>query len=325
MPPEQVAAAPPIAPDLRARLVNLGSTGVVVGVHALCLAAPFVGCSWRLLALAGASYTLQTLGVTVGYHRYFSHHSFKTGRALQFGLGWLGCAAMQNGPIWWASGHRRHHRFSERAGDPHSPVLGGFWHGHLGWVLSGENDHPDLANVRELSRLPELRFLDRFKWLPTLATGVVCALLMGWPGVVWGLGVATTLAFHAPLFVNSAGHLWGSQRYETGDGSRNNAALGVLVLGEGWHNNHHRYPLSARHGFAWWEVDVAYYTIWALSKVGLVWDVRGRTMAPGAESLPPRRLLHPGRSPSRSMRRGSLVPPHRSRAPGRSSFPVRKS
>ena len=201
---------------LRLRMVNLGSTGVVAGVHALCLLAPFAF-SWRVVTLCIVSYLLQTLGVTAGYHRYFSHHAFKTGQGFQFVLGWLGCAAMQNGPIWWASGHRRHHRFSDRPGDPHSPMLGGFWHGHLGWVLSGENDHPDLANVRELVAFPELRFLDRFKWLPTIATGVVCGLACGWSGVVWGLGVATTLAFHAPLLVNSAGHTLGTRRFETGD------------------------------------------------------------------------------------------------------------
>ena len=260
-------------PTLRARLVNLGSTGVVVGVHALCALAPFV-CTWRVVGLAVVSYLLQTLGVTAGYHRYFSHHSFKTGRVFQFILGWLGCAAMQNGPLWWASGHRRHHRFSDREGDPHSPILGGFWHGHLGWVLSGENDHPDLGNVKELAVFPELHFLDRFKWLPTITTGVLSGLAFGWPGVVWGLGVATTLAFHAPLFVNSAGHLWGARRFQTKDSSRNNPFLAAFVLGEGWHNNHHHDPSSARHGFAWWEIDLTYYTIWSLSKLGVVWEVR---------------------------------------------------
>jgi len=264
------ATAPP---TLRARLVNLGSTGVVVGVHALCAFAPFFF-SWRVVGLAVVSYLLQTLGVTAGYHRYFSHHSFKTGRVFQFILGWLGCAAMQNGPLWWASGHRCHHRFSDREGDPHSPVLGGFWHGHLGWVLSGENDHPDLANVKELAVFPELRFLDRFKWVPTFMTGVVCGVAFGWPGVVWGLGVATTLAFHAPLFVNSAGHLWGPRRFETKDSSRNNAFLSAIILGEGWHNNHHHDPSSARHGFTWWEIDITYYTIWSLSMLGVVWEVR---------------------------------------------------
>ncbi len=261
-------------PTLGSRLVNLGSTGIVLGVHGLCLLAPLVSCSWRVVAVGAGSYLLQTFGITAGYHRYFAHHAFKTSRVFQFVLGWLGCAAMQNGPLWWASSHRRHHRFSDRPGDPHSPLLGGFWHAHLGWVLSGENDRPDLANVREFSRFPELRLLDRFKWIPTLVTGAVCALALGWPAFVWGFAIATTLAFHAPLFVNSLGHMRGSRRFETSDSSRNNAILAALVLGEGWHNNHHYDPSSARHGFAWWEIDVTYYAIWSLSKIGVVWDVR---------------------------------------------------
>jgi stearoyl-CoA desaturase (delta-9 desaturase) len=261
---------------LRARLVNLGSTGVVAGVHVLCLFVAFVPFSWRMVALWAASYVFQTLGVMVGYHRYFSHRTFKTRRSLQFIFAWLGCTAMQNGPLWWASSHRRHHRFSDRVGDPHSPTLKGFWHAHLGWVLSGENDRPDLTNVRDLTVFPELRFLDRFKWLPTLVTGAGCGMAFGLSGLVWGFGLATTCAFHAPLFVNSVGHLWGKRRFDTNDTSRNNAVLAALVLGEGWHNNHHHDPSCARHGLRWWEIDVTYYAIWILSCFSLVWDVRKR-------------------------------------------------
>jgi stearoyl-CoA desaturase (delta-9 desaturase) len=283
----------------RAKLVNVSSTGVVVGVHGLGLAAPLVGGSWGLAGLAIASYSLQTLGVTAGYHRYFSHRAFKTGRVAQFVLAWLGCAAMQNGPLWWASHHRRHHRAPDTPGDPHSPVLGGFWHAHIGWVLSGANDRPDLTNVRDFARYAELRFLDRFKWVPTLATGAVSALAFGWPGVVWGLGVATTLAFHAPLFMNSAGHLWGAKRFETKDGSRNNAVLAAFVFGEGWHNNHHHDPSAAAHGYAWWEIDVTYWAIWALSKIGVVWAVRSRRVGEVLGSHPitesPRGQSHPRR------------------------------
>ncbi|MGH7298413.1 MAG: acyl-CoA desaturase [Polyangiaceae bacterium] len=285
-----VTATRGVAARLAPKLVNIGSTAVVAGVHGLCLLAPFVAFSWRVAVVAVASFVLQTLGVTAGYHRYFSHHAFRTGRVFQLVLGWLGCAAMQNGPLWWASGHRRHHRYSDRVGDLHSPVLGGFWHAHLGWVLSGANDHPDLANVRDFSRYPELRLLDRFKWVPTLTTGLLCGLILGLPGVVWGLGIATTLAFHAPLFVNSAGHVWGSQRFQTNDSSRNNAVLGVLVLGEGWHNNHHHDPSAARHGFAWWEIDVTFYVIWLLSKVGIVSGVRAGRRASAGELEPATRV-----------------------------------
>jgi stearoyl-CoA desaturase (Delta-9 desaturase) len=247
---------------------------VVVGVHALCLLVPFVAFSWKIGALALASYLLQVFGITGGYHRYFSHHAFKTSRVFQFALGWLGCSAMQNGPIWWASGHRRHHRFSDKEGDPHSPLLRGFWYAHLGWVLDGTNDYPDLRNVHDFTRFAELRFLDAWKWLPTVATGVGSTLLFGLPGLVWIFAVATTLAFHAPLFVNSLGHMWGTRRFETSDTSRNNAVLGFMVLGEGWHNNHHHSQGLARHGRVWWEIDLTYYAIRVLQALHLVWDVR---------------------------------------------------
>jgi len=259
---------------LRARLVNLGCTGVVAGVHALCVLVPFVAFSWRIVAFAMGSYMLQVLGITAGYHRYFSHHAFKTSRAFQFVLGWLGCAAMQNGPLWWASGHRRHHRFSDKPGDPHSPVLRGFLYSHIGWVLDGTNDHPDLANVKDFTGFAELRFLDAWKWVPTLATGVLATALFGLPGLAWVFGLATTLAFHAPLFVNSLGHMRGYQRYDTGDSSRNNALLAFVVLGEGWHNNHHHSQGLARHGRAWWEFDVTYYVIRTLALLRIVWAVR---------------------------------------------------
>jgi stearoyl-CoA desaturase (delta-9 desaturase) len=258
----------------RARLVNIGCTGVVVGVHALCVLLPFVAFSWRIVAFAFGSYLLQVFGITGGYHRYFSHHAFKTSRVFQFVLGWLGCAAMQNGPLWWASGHRRHHRFSDKPGDPHSPVLRGFLYAHIGWVLDGTNDHPDLANMKDFTGFAELRFLDAWKWLPTIATGVLATALFGLPGLAWVFALATTLAFHAPLFVNSLGHMRGSQRFDTGDSSRNNALLAVVVLGEGWHNNHHHAQSLARHGRVWWEIDVTYYVIRLLQLLHIVWAVR---------------------------------------------------
>ncbi len=269
----------------RARLVNIGSTGIVVGVHALLLGIPFVAFSWRIALATAVSYTVQVFGITAGYHRYFSHHSFRTSRTFQLVLAWIGCSAMQNGPLWWASGHRTHHRFSDKPGDPHSPVLRGFWYAHIGWVLDGTHDRPDLDNVRDFTRFPELRFVDAYKWLPTIATGVAATALLGWPGLVWVFGVGTTLAFHAPLFVNSLGHLRGRQRFETGDSSRNNALLGVLVLGEGWHNNHHHAQGLARHGLAWWEVDVTYYVIRILQYLHIVWGVREPAVRP-ALTLP---------------------------------------
>jgi stearoyl-CoA desaturase (delta-9 desaturase) len=259
---------------LAGALVRIGSTAVVATPHVLLTFAFFVRPSPAILVATLVSYAAQVFGITAGYHRYFSHHAFKTTRAFQFVLAWLGCTAMQNGPAWWASSHRRHHRFADRPGDPHSPVSGSLWHAHLGWVLSGAHDRPDLANAKDVTCFRELMLLERFKWIPTLMLGALAFALGGLAGFVWVFGVATCVAFHAPLLVNSVGHRWGGRRFETRDASRNNAWLGVLVLGEGWHNNHHHAPALAKHGLAWWEVDLTYVALRALAAFGVVWSLR---------------------------------------------------
>jgi stearoyl-CoA desaturase (delta-9 desaturase) len=239
---------------------------------------PFTG---ALLALAIGSYLLRMWAITAGYHRYFSHRSFKTSRAFQLVLGILGTSAMQNGPLWWASWHRRHHRFSDTPQDAHSPRVRGFWYAHMGWFLDGTHDDPDLSNVRDLTRYPELRFLDKHKWLPIVAYAFVCAAIAGLPGVVWGFCVPTVLSLHATMLINSLAHVWGARRFATEDDSRNNAILAVVTLGEGWHNNHHHAMTSARQGFYWWEIDFTYYVLVVLSLLGIVWDLR----APSAAAL----------------------------------------
>ena len=210
----------------------------------------FVACSWRIARWPRAATCCRCWASPPGYHRYFSHHAFKHRGAFQFVLAWLGCAAMQNGPLWWASGHRSTIASRTCPAIRTRLCCAASGTAHIGWVLERQNDHPDLANVKDFTRFPELRLLDRFKWVPTLVTGVVCAAVFGLPGVVWGLGVGTTLAFHAPLFVNSAGHCGARGDSTRSDSSRNNAILGVLVLGEGWHNNHHHAQGLARHGLA---------------------------------------------------------------------------
>jgi len=221
--------------------------------------------------------------ITAGYHRYFAHRSFKTSRAFQFVLAFLGTSAVQNGPLWWASWHRSHHRHSDTPDDAHSPVQRGFWHAHIGWFLDGSHDRPNLANVRDLARYPELRFLDRHKWMPIVAYAVGMYLIAGYAGVVWGFVVATMACLQATMCINSLAHVWGSRRFETRDDSRNNALLALVTLGEGWHNNHHHDMGSARQGLRWWELDVTYYTLLGLERIGLIWDVR-RPLARGRRS-----------------------------------------
>jgi stearoyl-CoA desaturase (Delta-9 desaturase) len=266
--------APLTADKRRMRPAGVASNVLFVVIHAAALLAFFVPFSWGLLALALGGYLVRMWAITAGYHRYFSHRAFKTSRPFQFVLAWLGGSAMQNGPLWWASWHRHHHKYSDTPADAHSPAQRGFWHAHMFWYLDGSHDEPDLANVKDLARFPELRFLERYEWLPVLAYLAFCAALFGLPGVVWGFVISTLACLHATMCINSLAHVWGTRRYDTPDDSRNNALLALFTLGEGWHNNHHQSMGSARAGFAWWEIDVTYYSLLALERLGLVWDLR---------------------------------------------------
>jgi stearoyl-CoA desaturase (Delta-9 desaturase) len=255
------------------------SAVLLVLMHVAVLSTLLVHFSWALVGFAVASYAVRMFAITAGYHRYFSHRSFKTSRAFQLVLAVLGTASMQNGPLWWASWHRHHHKTADTKLDPHSPAHMGFWRSHLGWVLEEKSQHPDYSNIKDLTRYPELRFLDRHKWMPLVAYAVGCFLVADWAGLVWGFVVSTIALFHATLLINSLAHVWGTRRYETADSSRNNALLAIVTLGEGWHNNHHHFMSSARQGFFWWELDVSYYVLRLLGCLGVVWDVRSPTRA----------------------------------------------
>jgi stearoyl-CoA desaturase (delta-9 desaturase) len=222
LPPAPIST-PSLAPTRAARALGALSTVLLLVMHLAVLLVFTVPWRWQLLALGLGSYTLRMWAITAGYHRYFSHRAFKTSRVFQFILGLLGTTAMQNGPLWWASWHRTHHRHSDTPDDAHSPVQRGFWHAHIGWFLDGSHDRPNLANVRDLARYPELRFLDRHKWLPIVAYAGGMYLIAGYAGVVWGFVVATMACLQATMCINSLAHVWGSRRFETTDDSRNNA------------------------------------------------------------------------------------------------------
>jgi stearoyl-CoA desaturase (delta-9 desaturase) len=256
-------------------------------MHLACLAVIWVGVSFVAVAMAVGLYLLRMFAVTGFYHRYFAHRSFKTSRAGQFVFAVLGASAVQRGPIWWAAHHRHHHAHSDQDNDVHSPSQRGFIWSHMGWFLSKRYFVADMSQVRDLLRFPELRLLDRFDILVpvALAVGVffLGALLertspaLGttrWQMLVWGFFVSTVVCYHATYSINSFAHRFGRQRFDTGDDSRNNLWLALLTLGEGWHNNHHRYPASARQGFLWWEIDITYYLLRALACLGIVRDLR---------------------------------------------------
>jgi stearoyl-CoA desaturase (Delta-9 desaturase) len=243
-------------------------------LHLPPLAILWTGTDVVALGLCAACYFINLFGITAGYHRYFAHRAFKTSRAFQFVLACLGCTALQKGPLWWVGHHREHHRYTDMPEDVHSPVTGGFWWSHVGWVLASDANDTRWDAVRDWGRYPELRWLEYFHWVPALGLAGLCFLIGGWSGLVWGFFVSNLLSHHAVFLVNSLCHLRGSRRYATPDDSRNNVLVAVLTLGEGWHNNHHHYQSSANQGFRWWEIDVSYYLIRLLSALGLVWGVR---------------------------------------------------
>ncbi|HMJ52497.1 MAG TPA: acyl-CoA desaturase [Polyangiaceae bacterium] len=243
-----------------------------------------------LIAMALASYLVRMFAITGGYHRYFSHRSFKTSRTFQFLLALLGTSATQKGPLWWAAAHRRHHKYSDTPDDMHSPKHHGFWHAHMGWWFGRKHDETAFDWVPDLARFPELKFLDRYYHVGVYAWMLLAAALRGWDGFLWGYVVSTCALMHGTFAINSLAHVYGSRRYETSDTSRNNWWLALLTLGEGWHNNHHRYMSSARQGFYWWEVDVTYYVLKALSWVGIVWDLRP-PLVQRPDKAEPRRAL----------------------------------
>jgi stearoyl-CoA desaturase (delta-9 desaturase) len=256
-------------------------------MHLACLAVFFVGASTVAVATAAALYFLRMFAITGFYHRYFSHRSFKTSRAAQFVFALLGAAAVQRGPIWWAAHHRHHHAFSDKPQDLHSPRQRGFLWSHMGWFLSRRHFQPDLRRAKDLLEYPELRWLDRFDILvPVLLAVAMLGLgsflgrtapglgTSGWQMLVWGFFISTVACYHGTYTINSLCHVWGRRRYATGDDSRNNWLLALITLGEGWHNNHHRYPMSVRQGFYWWEVDITFYVLRGLAALGLIWDLK---------------------------------------------------
>jgi stearoyl-CoA desaturase (delta-9 desaturase) len=245
-----------------------------VALHLLCLGVIWVGWSWTAVSVALGLYVVRMFAITAFYHRYFSHRAFKAGRVAQFLFAVLGNTAAQRGPLWWAAHHRHHHRHSDTEEDVHSPHEHGFYWSHIGWFISSRHFATDMKAVPDLARYPELRFLDRFDALVPLLLLAGLYVAGGWQLVVWGFGISTVFLFHATCAINSLAHRLGRKRYATTDESRNSFLLAVLTLGEGWHNNHHYFPGSVRQGFRWWEIDLTYYVLVALSWLGIVRDLR---------------------------------------------------
>jgi stearoyl-CoA desaturase (delta-9 desaturase) len=272
--------------DAADRIDWLRATPFVM-LHLACLGVLWVGVSPIALGVAATLYAIRMFALTGFYHRYFSHRTFRTSRAVQFFFALVGAACVQRGPLWWAAHHRHHHRHADTALDPHSPSLTGFLWSHMGWFLTTRAFRTDFSRIPDLRKYPELRWLDRYD----TAVPIVLAILLYGLGVllhhvapslgttggqmlVWGFFVSTVVLFHATVTINSLAHRFGRRRFDTRDDSRNNVWLALITFGEGWHNNHHFYPGSARQGFRWWEIDLTWYGLQLLAALGLVWDLK---------------------------------------------------
>ena len=248
-----------------------------------CVAASWVGVSKTALLVAVALYLVRMFAVTAFYHRYFAHRTFRTSRALQFVFAVIAATSVQRGPLWWAAHHRNHHLYADTVRDPHSPNLRGFFWSHMGWFLTPGGFQTDWKRIPDLIRYPELRWLDRFDVAAPIGLAVALYGMGAWLQsvnpqlgttgpqlLVWGFCVSTVALFHATVTINSLAHRFGKRRFATRDASRNNFWLALLTFGEGWHNNHHFYPGSARQGFRWWEIDLTYYVLRLMAVCGLV-------------------------------------------------------
>ena len=235
--------------------------------------------SWPLVLLWAASHFLRAIGLTLAFHRYFAHRAFQMNRAARFVWAFIGTAAMQKGPLWWAGHHVNHHRYADRDGDPHSPMVSGVYYAHIGWFLNdARHDKIEATNpvMRDFgrARAPEIFWLNELFGLPPLMLALAMYLIGGMPWLVWGFCLPTMTLAHATFAINTVNHMFGSRRFDTIDESRNNVFTAFFAVGEGWHNNHHRYQRAARNGFYWWEFDPTWYTIRLMQMVGLAWDVQ---------------------------------------------------
>jgi sn-1 stearoyl-lipid 9-desaturase len=267
--------------------INWTTTAFMAAFHIGAIAAVFFF-TWKALAVAVFLWWVSgSLGIGMGYHRLLTHRGYKTPKWMEYFLTICATLALEGGPMAWVGTHRVHHQNTDKEGDPHSPNDGGLW-AHMGWIMTGQTMHNSVQKL--LPYMPDLRkdkfhvWITKWHWVPLTVLGVLLLAIGGLPFLFWGIFVRTTLGLHATWLVNSATHMWGSRRFLTADTSTNNWWVAILTFGEGWHNNHHAVPQSARHGLRWYEVDMNWYGIKALEIVGLAWDVKLTKIKPRAEA-----------------------------------------
>jgi stearoyl-CoA desaturase (delta-9 desaturase) len=263
---------------------RFGAVIPFIAIHLACVGVFFIPFHWWYAGLALVLYVVRMFGVTAGYHRYFSHRTFRLNRTMQFALAFLAETSSQKGVLWWAAHHRVHHRTSDSDEDIHSPEQDGFWWAHIGWVISNDYDEYDPRLIQDFSKFPEIRWIDRNFWLPPVVLAIATLALGGLPGFLWGFIVSTVMLFHGTFAINSLAHVWGTRRFDTPDHSRNNFILALVTLGEGWHNNHHQYMYACRQGLRWWEIDITYYLLRGLQAAGIVHEIRPVRLPSNGES-----------------------------------------
>jgi len=257
--------------------INWVTAGFMVAFHLLAVAALWFF-SWQNLIVALVLHWMSVgFGISLGYHRLHTHRGFKTSRAFEYFLAICGTLTLEGGPIFWVATHRKHHQLSDQDGDPHSPREGGFW-AHVGWILFGDTHHNNTELMGryapDLNRDRFYRWLNSYHWVPLTTLGVILLVAGGWSMVLWGIFLRVVVGLHGTWLVNSATHMWGTRRFETRDDSRNSWWVALLTFGEGWHNNHHAHPVSARHGLAWYEFDISWITLKFFSAIGVVSDLK---------------------------------------------------
>jgi len=262
--------------------------------------------TWKALALAAFLWWVSgSWGIGMGYHRLLTHRGYKTPKWVEYFLTICGTLALEGGPLAWVGTHRVHHQNTDKEGDPHSPRDGGLW-AHMGWIMTGKAMHNSTKEL--LPYVPDLRkdkfqvWISEYHWVPIVASGIIVFAIGGWPFLLWGVFLRTAVGLHATWLVNSATHMWGSRRFLTEDTSKNSLWVAILTFGEGWHNNHHAVPQSARHGLTWYEIDMNWYGICVLRALGLAKDVKRHKLAPSADEAGARKPA-------------VALPPHQAAAP----------
>jgi stearoyl-CoA desaturase (delta-9 desaturase) len=257
--------------------VNWFTSAIMILLHVGAIAALFMF-SWKALIISAVLYWVCIgFGIGMGYHRLHTHRSYKVPVFLEYFFAICGTLTLEGGPIFWVATHRIHHQNSDMDGDPHTPQHGAFW-AHMGWIIFGEAKHNDTAKMAkyapDLAKIPFYVWLNNYHWLPIIVLSAILYAFGGLQLVLWATCLRVVLGLHATWLVNSATHMFGTRRFETRDDSRNSWWVAILTFGEGWHNNHHAHPTSARHGLAWYEFDLTWIQIWVLKQLGIARGVK---------------------------------------------------